>query len=75
MIAQASAHIYLNESFIGDFVPSHNLESADFGSISRIDNARRSPSLLGVLEYSLPPLVDQVRLATCGRVGHAIGSG
>ena len=41
-------------------------ESADFGSVSNIDIAHRSMSLLGVLECNQPPLTDQVWLATCG---------
>ena len=74
MISQASVHICLNGSVLGDFVPSCNEESVNFGSISRIGSARKSPSLLGVLECSQPPLANNVRLATCGRLGRAISS-
>ena len=66
MIAQASAHIYMNGLVLGDFVSSRTVESADFRSISRIGSARRSPSLLGALECSQPPLADEVRLAKYG---------
>ena len=61
-----SSHICLCGPVLGVDVLSGSGESVDFGSVSRIDNAHRSPSLLGVLECSRPPLADQVRLATCG---------
>ena len=74
MISQASTRIYLNISALGGVVLSRSGESVDFGSVSYTGSARRSPSLLGVLECSQPPLADQVRLATCGPVGRAISS-
>ena len=58
--------IYRNGSVLGDFVPSRNVESADFGSVSSIGSAHKIPSLLGALECRRPPLADQVRLGTCG---------
>ena len=75
MISWASTHIYLYGLVRGGVIPSHNAESADFGSISSIDNARRSSALLGVSECSRLPLTDEVRLETYVRVVYAIGSG
>ena len=75
MISRASTHICLNGWVLGGFVLSCSREGADFGSVSRIDSARRSLSLPRILECSQPPLADQVRLATCGRVGRAISLG
>ena len=63
MMSQALAHIYLYGSVLGSFVSSRSGENEDFGSVSRIDNARRSPSFLVISRCSLPSLADQVQLA------------
>ena len=75
VISRASTHIYLYGLVQGGVVPSHNGENADFGSVFHINNARKSLSLLGVSKCSRPPLDNQVRLETYGRVDHAIGLG
>ena len=55
MISQASTRIYLNISALGGVVLSRSGERlVDFGSVSYTGSARRSPSLVGVLECSQP---------------------
>ena len=46
MTFQASVHIYLCGPVLGVDIMSQSGESADVRSVSRIDNARTSPSLL-----------------------------
>ena len=75
VISRASARICLNGLVMGAFVLPRSWESANFGSVFLIGSAHRSSSLLEVLECSQLALADQVRLATCGRVGRAISSG
>ena len=74
MTFRASAHICLCGPVLGADVLSHSGESADFGSVSLIDNVHRSPSLSGVSECSRSLLVDRVRLGTYDQVdGTVVG--
>ena len=52
MTFQASSHICQLELVLGVVVPSRSGESTDFEFVSRIDNARRSPSLSGASRCS-----------------------